>query len=117
MRSSSVDESNNIKNEFEKDKEVNFKEFNEADKKILTNALNMLAKENADKAFVAINTNGTKLSYIVTAGAKSKFKADEIIKHINELCNGFGGGNNGFAQGGTPNGNKKATIIDYLKTL
>ena len=117
IRSSNVDESNNLKNEFNKDKALNFKEFKEADKKIVMNALNMLAKENADKAFVALNENGFKLSYVITAGVNSKYKATDIINEINKLCEGFGGGNNNFAQGGTPHGDKKQDIIRYLETL
>ena len=117
VRSSNVDESNNLKNEFSKDNAVNFKQFKDADKKILVNALNMLSKENVDKAFIALNENGPKLSYVITTGINSKYKATDIINEINKICQGFGGGNNNFAQGGTPHGEKKHEVVKYLETL
>ena len=117
VRHSNVDESNNIKNEFNKDKPINFKVFNNADKKILMNALNMLAKENPDQAFVALKDNGSKVSYVVTSGDNCGYKANFIIDKINKLCEGFGGGNAGFAQGGTPHADKKNEVISYLETL
>ena len=91
--------------------------FNNIDKKVLVNALNMLSKECKEQAFIALNDNGSKLSYVVTSGEQSVNKANKIIEQINKICDGFGGGNNNFAQGGTPHWNKKDAIIEYLKSL
>jgi len=70
-------------------------------------AINELVNENNDKAFVAINTTD-RIQYMVAS--YQKVDCGLLIKKINQVCNGQGGGNQKSAQGGC----KEVSFLDEI---
>ena len=98
-------QSEELKNSFNFETEniVLTAEFNDIQPKVLTNTLNQLANEHADKSFVAFNIINDKVRYFVISGKKvadQKHKANSLIAKLNELLKGSGGGSPAFGQGG-----------------
>ena len=100
-----ANQSKELKNNFnfETENAVLTAEFNDIEPKVLTNTLNQLANEHADKAFIAFNIINDKVRYFVISGKKvvdQKYKANSLIAKLNELFKGSGGGSPAFGQGG-----------------
>jgi alanyl-tRNA synthetase len=83
------------------------------DLKTLSEALTELSNENKDKMLVGLNTTQTKIQYILVSKNVALNCRDKINK-INAICGGKGGGNEGFAQGGTDKIDKLDEIISIL---
>jgi alanyl-tRNA synthetase len=102
-------------------KQILYGIYEDGDNKVINHALTELANENKDHAFVLFNKTSTKLQYIIIANKtyvdQFKFDANQIVKKINELTGGSGGGRNQFAQGGTNQINKLDEMINYIKSL
>jgi alanyl-tRNA synthetase len=73
--------------------------------KIINQAITELVNDNKDQGYILINTNENKIQYFVGINKqlviKKKISANDIVKKINEISNGSGGGKDIFAQGGT----------------
>ena len=99
--------------DIDKDNTVLTAEVNDIEPKVLSNALNQLANEHTDKAFIAFNITNDKVRYFVISGKKvvdQDYKANSLIKKINETLKGSGGGSPEFGQGGCDLDNYKNNI-------
>jgi alanyl-tRNA synthetase len=74
-----------------------------------------LANENKEKLFIGIGIS-EKMQYIVVTQSKN-FKANEIIKQINTITNGVGGGKENTAQGGSSDKNKMEDLLSFVSGL
>lgn len=88
--------------------------------KVINQALTELANADSEHAFVLINQTLNKIQYIAIASKdyvnKTSFNANTLIKDLNQLTKGSGGGRNEFAQGGTADTNAIEQIINYIKS-
>jgi alanyl-tRNA synthetase len=51
----------------------------------------------------------------VLSSDHEQLKCNELIKEINQICQGSGGGNNKFAQGGSNHISTIDALLKYLK--
>jgi alanyl-tRNA synthetase len=102
-------------------KQIFYCVYDEGDTKTINQALTELSNEDKEHAFILINKTSSKLQYIISANKafveEFKFDANQLIKKINALSNGSGGGRNQFAQGGTNQIDKLDEIINFIATL
>ncbi len=92
-------------------------EFNQLDNKTVSSALTELINEDKQHVFIALNKFDLKTQYVLMANkefcSKNGFSCNNLIKEINKLTNGSGGGRDTFAQGGTT----KIFGLDLLKPI
>jgi alanyl-tRNA synthetase len=95
--------------------------YDNGDPKVINQALTELANEDKEHAYIFINKTESKLQYVIIANKifvdRRKFDANQLIKQINSLSNGSGGGRNQFAQGGTNQIDKLNEIINFINSL
>jgi alanyl-tRNA synthetase len=79
-------------------------------------ALHEETKTNNSYLYVALNVLNDKIQYSLIAGKNSDvLDASELIKKINLISNGSGGGNKFYAQGGTNNPASAQEILEVIK--
>jgi CRISPR-associated protein (TIGR02584 family) len=79
-------------------------------------ALNEEVKTNNTYLYIALNIFNDKIQYSLVASKNSDtIDASEIIKKINLISNGSGGGNKFYAQGGTNDINSCDKILETIK--
>jgi alanyl-tRNA synthetase len=78
---------------------------NNCQNKIINQAIIELVNTNKNQGYVIINVNENKIQYFVGINKQlaneKKILANDVVKKINEISNGSGGGKDTFAQGGT----------------
>lgn len=93
--------------------------FQQVDAKTLASALTELANQDKEHIYIGINKISSKLQYVLMANkeycAKNNFSCNALIKQINEISKGSGGGRDNFAQGGTTNIDTLEQIKNFLK--
>lgn len=92
--------------------------FDQLDNKIMSSALTELINEDKEHAFIAFNKFPTKIQYVLMANKdfclRNNFSCSNLIKQINSITNGSGGGRDTFAQGGS---NQIFEIEEIIKSL
>jgi len=73
------------------------------DIKNVISALNELVNEDKDHMYIIVNTFPNKFQYFIKANKGFSIQANDIIKKINLLSGGSGGGSELYAQGGSDN--------------
>jgi alanyl-tRNA synthetase len=93
-------------------------EYATENNKVINQALTELVNEDKEHAYVLLNKTKVKIQYIVGVSkelaGKKGFDASALIKELNKLSNGSGGGKNTFAQGGTTNFDSYSQILEFL---
>lgn len=93
--------------------------FNNFDNKQIGTALTELINEDHNHVYIALNILEAKVQYIIMANKeyclKNNFSCNELIKKINQVVNGSGGGRDTFAQGGCINKQAPELIKEALK--
>jgi alanyl-tRNA synthetase len=85
--------------------------------KLIAFALNELSNEDSKYLYVVLNILNDKIQYCLIANSKDiAIKPNEFIKKINLICDGSGGGNELFAQGGTNKVEKTVELLDFIKS-
>jgi len=87
---------------------------NNQDSKNVTAALNELSNEDKEHMFIIINTFANKFQYFIKNHKHFPLKANEVIKKINLLSGGSGGGNEEYAQGGSDNIYHTNEVIEVI---
>jgi alanyl-tRNA synthetase len=89
------------------------------DNKTISQAISELVNSDKQHGYIIINQTTDKIQYFVSVSKELNLQkhlsANEVVKRVNEISNGKGGGLNTFAQGGT-NDLEKATEIFKLLT-
>jgi alanyl-tRNA synthetase len=110
-----------IKKHLSKSKHVYYFTYNGSNNKVINQALTELANEDHEHAFVIINNTGSKIQYIAIAAKdfvnKHSFNSNLLIKSLNELTKGSGGGRNEFAQGGTSELKLLDKIVKHIESI
>jgi alanyl-tRNA synthetase len=110
-----------LKKHLSASKQIYYFTYNGTNNKVINQALTALANEDHEHAFVIINNAGSKIQYIAIASKdfvnKHSFNSNSLIKNLNELTKGSGGGRDEFAQGGTPELKSLNAIINYIKSV
>jgi alanyl-tRNA synthetase len=86
----------------------------EQNQKNIISALKELQNENSNLIFICFNIFPNKIQYIINCKPDSSIKANELIKKINIISNGNGGGDMFFAQGGS---DKKDSLSDIIQLI
>ncbi|GMO15784.1 MAG: alanine--tRNA ligase [Mycoplasmoidaceae bacterium] len=85
------------------------------DIKNVTSAILELEQKDSKYLYVGINLLDEKIQYSLGSAKNSDtIDASELIKKINSICNGSGGGNKFFAQGGTNDLSKAKDILELI---
>ncbi len=116
--------SNNIKIIKEEYKTLNhsskilIKKFTNLDLKTISSALTELINEDRQHAYVAFSLLETKTQYVCMANKQfcqeNSFNAGELIRKINKITKGSGGGRETFAQGGCSGTIDFEAILNYI---
>lgn len=78
----------------------NYLELKDTDGSILSPLSQDLVNRYTDHGFVIVNITNDKISYVIAKHTKANVaKASEVIKLINEVTSGRGGGKDNYAQG------------------
>jgi alanyl-tRNA synthetase len=113
----------NFKKEVSNSKKVFHFVYQGKNIKTINQALTELINEDSEHAYVMFNLNEeqTKMQYIVIANKnyveQHHFDANGVVKSLNQLSSGAGGGRKEFAQGGTTNTSKLDDLIQHIKSL
>ncbi|MCQ2747981.1 MAG: DHHA1 domain-containing protein [Mycoplasmoidaceae bacterium] len=87
------------------------------DNEFITILSKQLLDKYKDNGFVILNIT-SKLSYVVCKSAKANIsKCNDVIKQINKLTNGRGGGKENFCQGSTQDIQTKDKIINLISQI
>lgn len=87
--------------------------------KNVISALNELSNENKNNAFFVLINYDDKIQYLCVCNKDCNFDCSDIVKKINLLVGGSGGGRKNYAQGGSNiiNNEKNLLIYNFLKTV
>lgn len=104
-----------------KDQTINVYSFTNKPIKTILQSANSIINEHQDKVIIAINEVDNKMQYLIVTGSKlmnnQNYWSNTLIKKINEITQGSGGGSKNFAQGGTANLAKKAELLAFLSKI
>jgi alanyl-tRNA synthetase len=118
LKNKVTDDINKIKNierKYSKSNQICYIICHNYDIKTVTTAMNDLSGIDKEHVFIGFNILDKKIQYSIVAAKSSAFDCVDIIKKINLISDGTGGGSKFYAQGGTNFNSKMEDVINLLQ--